>query len=88
MCALFLPLVVLLYLLAGVLNKKIMAGKKNAAKQSEQKKDDTTDTVKIDFDQLCRELNMDISTADSAWNSYNEMKHKYTLEVSFFFNLF
>lgn len=58
-----------------------MAGKKSA-KQSEQKTDNTENiAMKADFDQLCRELNMDTSTADSAWNSYTEMKHKYTLEV-------
>ena len=34
------------------------------------------------FDNLCRELNMDTSTADVAWKSYTETRHKYTLEVS------
>lgn len=38
--------------------------------------------IKSEFDTLCRELNMDTGTADTAWNYYCETKHKYTLEVS------
>ncbi len=37
--------------------------------------------IKNEFDNLCRELNMDTSTAETAWESYIEVKHKYTLEV-------
>ena len=37
--------------------------------------------VKIDFDNLCRELNMDLTTSEQAWKYYCETKHKYTLEV-------
>ena len=36
--------------------------------------------VKSAFDTLCRELNMDKTTAETAWNYYCETKHKYTLE--------
>ena len=38
--------------------------------------------IKSEFDTLCRELNMDTGTAETAWNYYCETKHKYTLEVS------
>ena len=38
--------------------------------------------IKSEFDTLCRELNMDTGTADTAWKYYCETKHKYTLEVS------
>ena len=44
------------------------------------------DTTKSDYDQLCRELNMDTSTSESAWKSYEETKHRYTLEVSYRIN--
>ena len=43
----------------------------------------TIDTTKSDYDQLCRELNMDTSTSESAWKSYEETKHRYTLEVNY-----
>ena len=38
-------------------------------------------SVKNDFNRLCRELNMDRQTEKTAWNYYCETKHKYTLEV-------
>lgn len=40
-----------------------------------------TSVVKTEYDQLCRELNMDTSTATAAWKSYSETRHKYILEV-------
>ena len=36
-----------------------------------------------EFDKLCRELNMDIETAEAAWMTYTEVKDKYSLEVRF-----
>ncbi len=41
------------------------------------------EVVKEDYDQLCRELNMDESTMDTAWRSYIAIRHNYTLEVNF-----
>ena len=40
------------------------------------------ETVRIDYDQLCGELNMDESTMDTAWKSYIAIRHNYTLEVN------
>ena len=57
-----------------------MAGKKTPKTDEKQQ----VPEVRNDFDNLCRELNMDTSTAESAWDSYQEMKHKYTLEVTTF----
>ena len=37
--------------------------------------------IKDEFVQLGRDLNMDVSTSDAAWSSYEEIKQKYTLEV-------
>ena len=55
---------------------------------SETEKKDTSDLqaeadndIRNEYDLLCRELNMDIDTADAAWQSYVDTKHKYTLEV-------
>ena len=56
-----------------------MAGKRNEDTSESKMESD----IRVEFDQLCRELNMDISTADAAWESYTDTKHKYTLEVSF-----
>ena len=58
-----------------------MTGKRN--------EDTSESTMEVDkrvvYDQLCRELNMDITTAEAAWESYTDTKHKYTLEVCFIF---
>ena len=54
-----------------------MAGKRKVEISESNMESDT----RTDFDQLCRELNMDIDTADNAWDSYADTKHKYTLEV-------
>ena len=40
------------------------------------------ETVRVDYDQLCSELNMDESTMDTAWKSYIAIRHNYTLEVN------
>jgi hypothetical protein len=40
------------------------------------------EAVKEEYDQLCRELNMDETTMESAWRSYTAIRHNYTLEVS------
>ena len=50
--------------------------------EEKPEKFDDENTIKSEFDTLCRELNMDTGTADKAWNYYCETKHKYTLEVS------
>ena len=40
------------------------------------------DTVRAEFDAMCRHLNMDLGTMDVAWKSYADLKEFYTLEVS------
>ena len=57
-----------------------MAGKRSSEDTSESTMEENKRAV---YDQLCRELNMDITTAEAAWQSYTDTKHKYTLEVSF-----
>ena len=53
--------------------------KNSASKnQNEEFQDD-----REEFDKLCRELNMDIETAEAAWMDYTDVKDKYSLEVSF-----
>ena len=42
----------------------------------------SSESVKDEYDQLCRELNMDESTMETAWKSYMAIRHNYTLEVS------
>ncbi len=37
--------------------------------------------IRDDFDHLCRELNMDTATSESAWKSYIEIRQKFVLEV-------
>lgn len=44
--------------------------------------DNSLDSAKEEYDQLCRELNMDESTMEAAWRSYIAIRHNYTLEVS------
>ena len=39
------------------------------------------DKIKEEFVQLGRDLNMDTSTSDAAWASYDAIKQNYTLEV-------
>jgi hypothetical protein len=43
----------------------------------------TSDEKKIydDYQALCRELNMDSTTSESAWAAYVAIKQNYTLEV-------
>ena len=43
---------------------------------------DDKDKVKDEFVQLGRDLNMDTSTSNAAWSSYDAIKQNYTLEVS------
>ena len=40
------------------------------------------DNVRDEFDQLGRELNMDVSTLEASWSSYDAIRQNYTLEVS------
>ncbi len=39
------------------------------------------ETVKRDFEDVCRQLNMDIQSKDKAWASYLTIRDYYTLEV-------
>ena len=39
------------------------------------------DDIKDEFDQLGRELNMDVTTSNAAWASYDAIRQNYTLEV-------
>ena len=38
-------------------------------------------SIKERFDQVCRELNMDETTANHAWETYERIKGNYSLEV-------
>lgn len=38
--------------------------------------------IRCQYDALCRELNMDTHTAEEAWQSYQQIRQHYTLEVS------
>ena len=42
---------------------------------------DDMEKIKAEFVQLGRDLNMDVSTSDAAWVSYDAIKQNYTLEV-------
>ena len=70
-----------------MVTKKSGSSKKGQVKteseaENEMKAEPGFDSAtKNEFDQLCRELNMDVSTSDEAWESYLETKHRYTLEV-------
>ena len=44
--------------------------------------DEEESRVSAEYASLCRELNMDASTGEAAWNSYKQIKQNYTLEVS------
>ena len=44
--------------------------------------DKEEEKVSDEYQLLCRELNMDSNTIKSAWESYLEIKKKYTLEVN------
>ena len=46
---------------------------------------DEMSKTKDEFVQLGRDLNMDVTTSDTAWSSYDAIKQNYTLEVSRFF---
>lgn len=46
-----------------------------------EKTTDDLDKIKDEFIQLGRDLNMDTSTSDAAWASYDAIKQNYTLEV-------
>lgn len=42
---------------------------------------DSIDTTKEAFVELCRELNMDFESQDTAWASYKKIDQNYVLEV-------
>ena len=46
---------------------------------------DDMEKIKAEFVQLGRDLNMDVSTSDAAWASYDAIKQNYTLEVGIFY---
>ena len=58
---------------ASSVSKEGNAGRKNSAADM--------DDIKDEFDQLGRELNMDVSTSNAAWASYDAIRQNYTLEV-------
>ena len=39
--------------------------------------------IKQRFDNVCKEVNMDQATAESAWETYERIDRNYTLEVSY-----
>eukprot|EP00112_Aurelia_sp_Birch-Aquarium-sp1_P017308 Seg3997.4 transcript_id=Seg3997.4/GoldUCD/mRNA.D3Y31 product="hypothetical protein" protein_id=Seg3997.4/GoldUCD/D3Y31 len=44
---------------------------------------DTCEPLKEQFMELCRELNMDIESQETAWGSYSKIDRSYILEVKF-----
>lgn len=44
---------------------------------------DSNDPIKEEFFELCRELNMDVESQDTAWASYQKIEQNYVLEVIF-----
>jgi len=46
-------------------------------------KSDSEEELKKRFKDLCSDLNLDKSSADEAWNSYQRIGINYTLEVCF-----
>lgn len=47
--------------------------------------EETDDAVERRYNELCLDLNMDKGTKEEAWESYQKIKTKYTLEVGQFF---
>ena len=45
---------------------------------------DELSSIRVSFDSLSSELNMDAATADHAWNSFKDIRVHYTLEVKRF----
>lgn len=43
--------------------------------------EETDDAVERRYNELCLDLNMDKGTKEEAWESYQKIKTKYTLEV-------
>ena len=44
---------------------------------------ESEDTMKDKFIELCHELNMDSESQDTAWTSYKKIDQSYILEASF-----
>ena len=66
-------------------------GAKKGSKENEENSSDQED-VKQDYDELCRQLNMDVETAETAWQSFIETKDKvritYCCAIYFFCKIF
>ena len=66
-------------------------GAKKGSKENEENSSDQED-VKQDYDELCRQLNMDVETAETAWQSFIETKDKvritYCCAIYFFVKYF
>ena len=66
-------------------------GAKKGSKENEENSSDQDD-VKQDYDELCRQLNMDVETAETAWQSFIETKDKvritYCFAIYFFVKYF
>ena len=60
-------------------------GAKKGSKENEENSSDQED-VKQDYDELCRQLNMDVETAETAWQSFIETKDK--VRITYCFGLF
>ena len=56
--------------------------KKGGSKEPEENSSDQED-VKQDYDELCRQLNMDVETAETAWQSFIETKDKVSFKYFF-----
>ena len=42
---------------------------------------DSEETVKLQFDEVCDELNLDQEAKETAWDSYMDINNDYVLEV-------
>lgn len=62
-------------------------GQSPSVKTEETLNDPDVGATKNEYEQLCRELNMDESTMDLAWKSYIAIRHNYTLEVKYEFSV-
>lgn len=49
--------------------------------------DDSLQTARAGFEDLCRALNMDEEAANEAWKTYESISRNFTLEVNTVFNV-
>lgn len=50
-----------------------------------QSREDGSDAIRIKYEDLCRELNMDRETEELSWNKFLEISKRFSLEVGVVF---